>query len=411
MPSAPSQAGTPMMSNAGKGAGPKGGSNGGKGGGGNGGKGSPAQAMLAPQPSLKVGLGPDDPPPYGDLRYSTAYWDARHAAVGDMPFDWYMGYDRLAGILRQRLPPVSSGAEILDLGFGTSEVAACLHADGWTNVTAVDTSVVAVTRARSARRHRARTELQFLQMDACKMEFPEECFDAVIDKALLDTLVTGGHSFPRARDMLSEVYRLLRPGGVFFCVSHAAVATRLPYLAHDTSKPWRIEVVRVAKTRIQEEGIPDDELPDDAGGGYFHIYICTKPPIPNADAYGEDGPLQDGDDISEEHEDAESGGMSPEMPASSTMMGMEAKPVDAYAEGPTYDDEAGESLAGPAALATDDNRLEQAGPPASSEAIVDDIGNLGDDAGYGGLGEDLGGLGDDALGGDDLGAIPDGDAF
>lgn len=378
MPSAPSQAGTPMVGNAGKGNGPKGGSNGVKGG--KGGKGSP---MLAPQPSLKFELGPDDPPPYGDLRYSTAYWDARHAAVGDMPFDWYMGYDRLAGILRQRLPPVSSGAEILDLGFGTSEVAACLHADGWTNVTAVDTSVVAVTRARSARRHRARTELQFLQMDACKMEFPEECFDAVIDKALLDTLVTGGHSFPRARDMLSEVYRLLRPGGVFFCVSHAAVATRLPYLAHDASKPWRIEVVRVAKTRIQEEGIPDDELPDDAGGGYFHIYICTKPPIP--------------DDISEENDDAQSGGMSPEMPASSTMMGMEAKPVDASAAGPTYDDEP----SAPAALAPADSRFEQ---PASSPEAVDDIGNLDDDAEFGGLGEDLGGD-------DDLGALPVGDAF
>jgi len=289
----------------------------------------------------------------------------------------------LAGILRQRLPPVSSGAEILDLGFGTSEVAACLHADGWTNVTAVDTSVVAVTRARSARRHRARTELQFLQMDACKMEFPEECFDAVIDKALLDTLVTGGHSFPRARDMLSEVYRLLRPGGVFFCVSHAAVATRLPYLAHDASKPWRIEVVRVAKTRIQEEGIPDDELPDDAGGGYFHIYICTKPPIP--------------DDISEENDDAQSGGMSPEMPASSTMMGVEAKPVDASAAGPTYDDEP----SAPAALAPADDRFEQ---PARSAEAVDDIGNLDDAAEFGGLGADLGGD-------DDLGALPVGDAF
>jgi len=245
------------------------------------GKGNGSPLVLVPQPGIKYELGPDDPPPYGDLRYSSAYWDARHAAVGDVPFDWYMGYDSLAGILKLRLPPPSDkdGPEILDMGFGTSEVPACLHADGWTNVTAIDTSVVAVTRARSARRHLGRSELQFLQMDACKTEFPEKCFDAVIDKALLDTLATGGHAFPRVRDMLSEVYKLLRPGGVFFCCSHAAPATRLPYLAHDSTKPWRIEVARVEKNQARPDEEGYDALQDDAGGGFFHIYICTKPPI------------------------------------------------------------------------------------------------------------------------------------
>merc|ERR1719482_1652746 len=60
---------------------------------------------------VKYELGPDDPPPYGDLRYGNVYWDARHSAVGDLPFDWYMGYDRLAGILRLRLLPVSEMPE------------------------------------------------------------------------------------------------------------------------------------------------------------------------------------------------------------------------------------------------------------------------------------------------------------
>jgi len=270
------------------------------------GKGSPP--VLAPHPSVKYELGPDDPPPYGDLRYSSTYWDARHAAVGDLPFDWYMGYDRLSGILKQRLPPASSGAEILDIGFGTSEVPACLHADGWINVTAIDTSVVAVTRARSARRHNGRSELQFLQMDACKTEFPDECYDAIIDKALLDTLVTGGHAFPRVRDMLSEVYRLLRPGGRFFCVSHAAPSTRLPYLAHDSAKPWRIEVAHMEKDGGNRA--PDDEVPDDAGGGYFHIYICTKSPSEDggsADSAGEESPDSPG-------------GLSPAMDSTSSML-------------------------------------------------------------------------------------------
>lgn len=241
-----------------------------------GGKGKGSPKAVARQP--KITLGPGDPPPYGDTRCGPFYWDARHAATGDVPFDWYMGYDRLASILHQRLPPARDGAEILDVGFGTSEIPACLHADGWTNVTGIDTSVAAVSRARSARRHAGRSELQFLQMDVCKMTFPEPCFHAVIDKALLDTLVCGGHGFPRARDMLSEVYRVLRPGGVYFLITHAGAATRLPYLTMDPKKPWRIEVARLEKSQCAPiEGIADEDPPEDAGAGFFHVFICTKP--------------------------------------------------------------------------------------------------------------------------------------
>merc|ERR1719183_2572286 len=117
--------------------------------------------------------------------------------------------------------------------------------------------------------------------------------------------------------MLSEVYKLLRPGGVYFCVSHSAAATRLPYLAHDSSKPWRIEVARVEKanSRPQEDaaGLLDDELPDDAGGGFFHIYICTKPPIPRPRAEARAARAK-----------AKEAG-SPEMPASSELMPVGSK--------------------------------------------------------------------------------------
>lgn len=298
-PTSPSNTGWPRGPSPGTGNFPKAGKGVGKQG-----KGLHPHAV-SQQPVVRYELGTEDPPPYGDLRYSTTYWDARHAAVGDLPFDWYMGYDRLAGILKERLPAASSNAEILEIGFGTSELPARLHADGWVNITAIDTSVVAVTRARSARRHNDRKELQFLQMDACKMEFPDECFNAVIDKALLDTLVTGGHAFPRVRDMLSEVYRILTPGGMFFCISHAGPSTRLPYLAHDSAKPWKIEVAYLEKDSSAK---PQDDGPDDAGGGYFHVYICTKPPLDAED------PGESGDDVDGE------GLISPEMVATSELV-------------------------------------------------------------------------------------------
>lgn len=221
-------------------------------------------------------LGPGDPPPYGDTQCGPAYWDARHAAAGDDPFDWYMDYSRLSEVLNARLPPQEDEPEILDVGCGTSELAACLYADGWKNVIGVDTSVVAITRARGARRHVGRHELQFLQMDACQLEFPDSCFHAIIDKALFDTLVTGGHAFPRGRALLSEVHRVLRPGGVFFLVSHASVGARLPWLALDASWMWRVEVARLTKPFPACLG-EEHAVQGNSASDFFYVYICTKP--------------------------------------------------------------------------------------------------------------------------------------
>lgn len=231
-----------------------------------------------PKSGAACPLGPGDPPPYGDTHCGPAYWDARHAAAGDEPYDWYMDYTRLAPVLRLRLPPADSDPEVLDVGCGTSELASCLWADGWRNVIGVDTSVVAVTRARGARRHQGRHELQFLQMDACGLEFPDACFHAVVDKALFDTIVTGGHAFPRGRAMLREVYRVLRPGGVFFLVSLADVASRLPWLALDAEWGWRVEVARVPRPvpicLTRDSGAQQHSS---AASELFYVYICTKP--------------------------------------------------------------------------------------------------------------------------------------
>jgi len=213
-----------------------------------------------------------DPPPYGDSRYGQKYWDTRNSAAADVPFDWYMDYNRLGPVLRRKISTAKHNVEVLDLGFGMSELPSRLHGDGWTKVTAIDYSPAAVSRARGARRHAGLSELKFLQMDACKLTFPNESFDVVIDKALFDTVVCSGFAFTRATELLSEVYRVLKPSGLYFLVSHAGVAVRLPYLAHDPSKPWRIELVRMEKAELD----CDDQLAD-GGSGFYHIYICTKP--------------------------------------------------------------------------------------------------------------------------------------
>merc|ERR1712087_650516 len=97
---------------------------------------------------------PKDPPPYGDSQCGPVYWDARHNAGGDEPFDWYFDYDRLRPLLHEVLPNVQKEPEVLDLGCGTSEVPARLWRDGWRNVVGIDTSVVAITQQNSQKKRR-----------------------------------------------------------------------------------------------------------------------------------------------------------------------------------------------------------------------------------------------------------------
>jgi SAM-dependent methyltransferase len=55
--------------------------------------------------------------------------------------------------------------------------------------------------------------LNVQQMDAAKMSFPNASFDVVFSRAVFEHLESPG-------DVLREVARVLRPGGVFYCLLH-----------------------------------------------------------------------------------------------------------------------------------------------------------------------------------------------
>eukprot|EP00931_Biecheleriopsis_adriatica_P124323 TRINITY_DN99455_c0_g1_i1.p1 TRINITY_DN99455_c0_g1~~TRINITY_DN99455_c0_g1_i1.p1 ORF type:complete len:286 (+),score=62.49 TRINITY_DN99455_c0_g1_i1:15-872(+) len=224
-------------------------------------------------------------PPYGHPRYGAAYWDAWYATAGaEMSFDWYVDYSRIRKIFKSELPSPQAEPEILDLGCGASEIPSRLFADGWHFVTAIDSSAEAIRLAKKHPRHLQKQEMQFLQMDVCCLDFPDECFDAVLDKATFDTIVTSGTS-ERPDAMLAEVYRVLKPGGVFLMVTHSGPARRLCYLAKDSSRPWKIEVARLAKGKTgslqTDAGVPTLGASEETGGAESSsaccfAFLCTK---------------------------------------------------------------------------------------------------------------------------------------
>ena len=54
------------------------------------------------------------------------------------------------------------------------------------------------------------------------MKFKTGSFDCVIDKAVLDALACGPQKKVYVDKMVSEIYRVLKPDGVYISVTHGA---------------------------------------------------------------------------------------------------------------------------------------------------------------------------------------------
>lgn len=106
------------------------------------------------------------------------------------------------------------GRDVLEVGSGcgggASYVARALSPR---SVTGLDLSTKAVEFSRD--RHRV-PGLRFLQGDAEQLPFESESFDVVVN-------VESSHCYPSMRRFLSEVHRVLRPGGAF---AHADARSR-----------------------------------------------------------------------------------------------------------------------------------------------------------------------------------------
>jgi ubiquinone/menaquinone biosynthesis C-methylase UbiE len=57
-------------------------------------------------------------------------------------------------------------------------------------------------------------------MDALSMDFENQFFDVVIDKAMLDSVLCADGGFQKATEVIREIYRVLKHDGVYFIVSN-----------------------------------------------------------------------------------------------------------------------------------------------------------------------------------------------
>ena len=114
-----------------------------------------------------------------------------------------------------------------------------------------------------------KTGLSWQQMNTTALEFPDEAFDAVIDKGTLDSILCGEGSTSNVGKALSEITRVLKPNGVLLMLSYGIPDNRLSYLDNDAYH-WSVQVHTVQSQQLALL----QARPSDANSVHY-MYVCV----------------------------------------------------------------------------------------------------------------------------------------
>ncbi|XP_015580121.1 EEF1A lysine methyltransferase 4 isoform X2 [Ricinus communis] len=220
---------------------------------------------------------------YGDA----LYWDARYVQEGGS-FDWYQRYSSLRPFVRRYIPLSS---RVLMVGCGNALMSEDMVKDGYEDIMNIDISSVAIDMMR--KKYEYFPQLKYMQLDVRDMSFfPDESFNGVIDKGTLDSLMCGNDAPISAAQMLGEVSRLLKPGGIYMLITYGDPTVRMLHLSRPVYN-WKIVLYIIPRpgfekpagssplrsfmepVPITEKGLlPADFVLEDPDSHF--IYVCKK---------------------------------------------------------------------------------------------------------------------------------------
>ncbi|KAL8178099.1 UNVERIFIED_CONTAM: Methyltransferase-like protein 13 [Gekko kuhli] len=204
---------------------------------------------------------------------SAGYWERFFRERGERAFEWYGEWEELREPLERYLRPRDS---ILVVGCGNSEMSEQLYDVGYQSIVNVDISEMVIKQMGERSAH-LRPKMSYLVMDVLQMDFPDGCFQVVLDKGTLDALLTDGEeaTLARAERMFAEVGRVLQFGGRYLCVSLAQVHVLKAAVEYFSKEGW---MVRIHQTSGKEATTSESEfaLP-------VFVYVMTKmKPVPGS---------------------------------------------------------------------------------------------------------------------------------
>ncbi|OVA04015.1 Methyltransferase type 11 [Macleaya cordata] len=176
---------------------------------------------------------------YGDA----TYWDARYVQEAG-PFDWYQRYSSLRPFFRKFVP---SSARILMVGCGNAVLSEDMVKDGYEDIVNIDISSVAIDMMK--KKYENIPQLKYMKMDVRDMSyFPDDSFESVIDKG-----ICGTDAPLSAAQMLGEVSRLLKPGGIYMLITYGDPTVRVPHLNRDRYN-WKITLYIKSRPGFKKPG-------------------------------------------------------------------------------------------------------------------------------------------------------------
>jgi len=127
-------------------------------------------------------------------------------------------------------------SRILHVGCGNSELPEEMYDDGYHNIANIDTSEIVISQMRQ--RNAKRADMTWSVMDALHMTYEDDSFDVIIDKGIVDTFECNDNADLIISTYLKEVVRVLRPGGIFLCISFNDLSKR--FETPDLNLKWRL---------------------------------------------------------------------------------------------------------------------------------------------------------------------------
>ena len=148
-----------------------------------------------------------------------SFWDERFSKE-EGNFDWYVDWEQLKPKLKNI---IKENDKILNVGCGNSKLAFQMLKDNYLNITNIDISGVVIEKMK-----KLYPDLNYIEMDATKMDFNSNYFDCVIDKGTLDAIMCGGDPNPPF-DLINEMYRVTKINGYCLFITHGNPNSRLDY--------------------------------------------------------------------------------------------------------------------------------------------------------------------------------------
>lgn len=199
------------------------------------------------------------------------YWIERYENSKNS-CEWYEDYETIKPLINEL--NISKRSVILHVGIGNSEFSEKMYDDGYKKCYNIDFARN-VIHYMKLRNKRIRSSMIFETMNVLDIEYEDEQFDIIFDKATFDCVLCDIGAEKKAKIFMSEIYRLLKYKGYYFMISNTEPEKRIKYLQNSEMK----FNITVHKIENDEEGVKNYDMLD-YNMNYLkkthYIYICQK---------------------------------------------------------------------------------------------------------------------------------------